>query len=188
MARKKVVIVDDDTIALEPYLMELEMSGVDVTMLENADDCFEFSQNSHTDLYVIDVMLATRDDSSKYNRTNTMNYLFTGCVLARDLRNQGVETPIIFFTQTSRREAMQEIKRQAKEIGNCAFLSKSDMEEMFDFRNIIQEVLGKGLEGASKRDWFSWIYKATLLQPNIAGLGVDAKVIADGPGNKLKKS
>jgi len=189
VSNKRVVIVDDDTIALRPYFMELEISGIDVTSFENADDGFEFSQNNSADLYLIDVMLGTRNDgSSRYNRDNTMDYLFTGCVLARDIRNHGVDTPIIFFTQTSKRYALEEIQRQAKEIGNCALLSKSRMEKMFDFQEIILEVLEKGIEETSKRDWFSWIYKSVLLQPNIAGLGVDLKTAAGGPRKKINKS
>ncbi len=189
ISQKKVVIVDDDAIAIRPFLQELEISGIEVELLINADECFDYGiNNSEVDLYIIDVMLATEDmDNSRYNSDNTMNFLLTGCALARDLRSHGIETPVIFFTQMANAELLKEINNQARDIGNCAFLSKSNMAATFDFRDIVQCVLEKGLDSAVKKDWFSWIYEAVLLQPNVAGLGMDGKVLANGPSKRIKK-
>jgi len=103
--QKKILIVEDERIIASVYSLLLRKKGYDVTITTNADDTFNKTKAMHPELIIMDVQLDGQ---------------LTGIDIARQLRLEGHDCPIIFTTGNLRQNTIQEVA----DIINCNVLIK----------------------------------------------------------------
>ena len=112
---KKIIIIEDDP-AIRTGLMEtFTNEGYSVTEAENGNIGFELAKKSDFDLIILDLILPGKD----------------GIEICKDLRNDGVKTPIIMVT--SRKEEIDKIL--GLEIGADDYVTKP-----FSIRELLARV------------------------------------------------
>lgn len=169
----RIIIADDDTIQLTPFLSELQFRGCDVRMFAEADSCRSFARRKAVaDIFVIDVMLAS---DSVYRRDDTDNYLLTGLLLARDIRAARPSVPIVLFSNMTLSHYIKRIERFEDGISNCTFLSKREFSSPFEFAETILRFAASQSVGNSKPSLWERVVDAVELKPNISGIGIDLK-------------
>ena len=119
MSDHSILLVEDDT-NLGNILSEyLELKGYGITLCTDGDTGYEHFKNNNYDLCVLDVMMPKKDGSS----------------LARSIRTEKDQVPIIFLTAKS----MKEDKIEGFTIGGDDYITKPFSIEEFLMR--IQAVL-----------------------------------------------
>lgn len=112
---KNILLIDDDP-ALRIGLREsLEKENFAVFEAENGEDGYEMSKSQKYDLILLDLILPLKD----------------GIEVCRDLRNEGIKTPIIMLT--SKREEVDKII--GLEIGADDYITKP-----FSLRELIARI------------------------------------------------
>ncbi len=170
---RRVVVVDDDSIWLDYLTGEIELRGIELRHLFEADGCLRSSGLPKSiDLFLVDVMLPSEFrypiDYSRY----------TGVFLARDIRKYHQAVPIVLLSNHSMPDAVARIQKALASIGNCAFVSKQRFKTALDFGDIIEAILADGV-GALKRGFWKRLGAGVLIQPNFAGVGVDLREVFD---------
>ena len=85
MTKPQILLVEDEPSLVLTLTDRLVAEGFHVTSCGNGDDAVELAQNDQFELIVLDVQLPGRD----------------GLAVCRDLRQLGVETPILMLTARS---------------------------------------------------------------------------------------
>ncbi|MBT3047251.1 MAG: response regulator [Candidatus Thiodiazotropha sp. (ex Clathrolucina costata)] len=169
----KVVVVDDDIIQTRPFLIEMESRGIEVIAFNNADECVEFINSGvPIALFIVDIMLRSR---GYYSPELTGNYQLTGLSLSRDIRNGYNEIPIILFTNTARKDLVEEIRRVSDLIGNCVLIQKHTITEMGQFAGIVEYVLRNGVKDITSKSLWERIKENVFFKPSVFGVGIDVK-------------
>jgi CheY-like chemotaxis protein len=177
---KRIVVVDEDAIQMAPFEIELNMRGYDVTVCATAEDCLDLlSSRRRFDLFVVDIMLAVRDESPVYTREQTNDFLLTGLHLARDIRRRRTKTPILLFSNTSNKDLLDVIQSWAKRIGNARFVPKYIISSGCEFGDMVDRILVGGLPGTSKKTALKRLKEAVMFEPNFYGVGIDFKKLKD---------
>ena len=88
LARKRILVVDDDAGIQELLELALAGEGYDVLVARDGIDAFEKLRDIQPDLIVLDLMMPRMD----------------GATFARELRRRGYNTPIMVLTAASRGE------------------------------------------------------------------------------------
>jgi len=97
----RIVIVDDERVAMLRYQQELELEGYDVVHYDSVADIKPFlttEKPDPVDLFIIDIMLPPEP---VYSAEKTDMGLYTGIFLAQDIRKRYPDAPIILLTNTS---------------------------------------------------------------------------------------
>lgn len=171
--KKSVVIVDEDINELAPFVIELQMRGINAIQYDSADSCMSKVQElDNVDLFLVDVMLATEGG---YPPEKTGGGLLTGLLLAQDLRPLFPDTPITFFSAASLQWIKEGIETTIKSIGNSALLRKGDFDSTYEFGEVIEQILEAGKYPVKKDNRLRKLWDAIILQPNISGVGIDLK-------------
>jgi CheY-like chemotaxis protein len=178
----KVLLVDEDRIQMAPFVAELELRGLSVHVLEEADSCLKTAKHhKRLDIAIIDVMLPS---ARRYSLEETQNHLYTGVFLARDIRSIHPDLPILLISNQTFREELRRIDRGMRTIGNCAFLSKRAFADASEFADIVEKILSHGIKKAEAKDIFGRLYRSIILQPKIAGIGVDLRELFRPTGTR----
>lgn len=169
----KVVLVDDDRIQMLPFIAELELRGLNVRQFGEADQCLRSARRSRDiDVFIVDVMLPS---ARIYSPDDTQNFSYTGIFLARDIRLSHPTTPILILSNHAFRESLLRIEQAMTSIGCCAFVAKQTFGGVTEFADVIQAIVSRGILGAKPRNIFGRLARSILMQPNVAGFGVDLK-------------
>ena len=98
--KRHVVVIDDRPKEIAPFLAELESRPYEVSIIQSASGFIDFlSQEKYVDLFVVDVMMYGFE--ALFRDVTTQNGLVTGLLLGRFLRENGIEAPIVFYSQAS---------------------------------------------------------------------------------------
>ncbi len=79
---KKILVVEDDPAIQKGLISNLEIEGYKVLASSDGEEAFYFGKTYNIDLIILDVMLPKKD----------------GFEICRDLRKQGVDTPVLMLT------------------------------------------------------------------------------------------
>ncbi len=171
--RSCVVLVDEDMIQMAPFVAELGLRGTKVRVFAEADSCLRSARRCKgVAVFVVDVMLPS---DGRYSREDTRDYLYTGVFLARDIRNAHPKTPILLVSNHALRENLRRIERAMATIGCCAFIAKQSFANPGEFADLVQRIAERGVIGAKPRNIFGRLARGIMLQPNVAGVGIDIK-------------
>jgi DNA-binding response OmpR family regulator len=110
-----VLCVDDDEDNNELFQFLFEQDGYQVTVCSSADECLQIIRNDEFTAVILDYLLPDRD----------------GLEVCREIRDSGVETPIIFYSGDTRETTSD----AAIEAGADAFLVKPN-----DLMEVVQTV------------------------------------------------
>lgn len=138
-----IYVVDEDIVQLQALVAVLEVIGLDVTQIDNADDALEsLTSASDVALVLIDVMLGTRDaDQSTFSRKSTQDFLVTGLELADRLAKSGnpaFPSRIAFLSMASRPHVVSQIKEKSKELGIPFFDKREIAKGVMEFAEKIK--------------------------------------------------
>ncbi len=137
-ANIRVLLAEDD-INLGTILSErLKMKGFDVDLCGDGDQAFKQYEQHTYDLIILDIMMPVKD----------------GFTLAKEIRRQDEETPIIFVTARS----MKEDILKGFDLGADDYLTKPfSMEElMMRIHAVLKRTRKKGDSPASEPDEFTF--------------------------------
>ena len=87
-----IAIIDDDSDILDASSLVLTSKGYEVVTADNPDDGFKIVKEKNPDLIILDVIMNEPDD---------------GFFLAKKIRREGIETPIIMYTSVSKSIGME---------------------------------------------------------------------------------
>jgi CheY-like chemotaxis protein len=171
----RVIVVDEDVIQVIGFCVELEARGISVEMFGEADTCLGFVKRKRVaDLFVIDIMLPSAE---AYSAILTSNYSLTGLNLARDVRRNYPETPILLFSNTANEIAQKEIRDVSAKIGNCAFVKKYSLTVSGQFGELVSRALSDGAEDITKASFWERLKDSIFFKPGFAGVGIDVKAL-----------
>jgi len=171
---RRVVLVDEDEIQMRPFVMELELRGVEVRRFFEADACLRSSRLlKHVDTFLVDVMLISE---RRYSTDETLDHMYTGVFLARDIRKYQQAVPIVLLSNHSMKDSVARIRKALASIGNCAFVPKQSFKGALEFGNTIEAVMADGV-AALKKGFWKRLGAGVLVQPNLAGVGVDLREV-----------
>jgi len=174
---KRIFIVDEDKNQLRSFINELEIRNIEVVHYENATDFKNDIENGATaDMAFIDVMLSP---GNEFSQEETKDYLVTGPVLARKLRQTGFETPIVFFTHAAQTQILDYVAGTIEQIGNAALLRKRDFPNAFIFGDTVEKLLTEGLEKSGFQKFLSAISESISFNVKAGPVGIDLKKAAN---------
>jgi DNA-binding response OmpR family regulator len=113
-AKTKILLAEDDQnlgLLLQDYL---EMEGFEVRLCRDGEEGYKVFQNTHYDICILDVMMPKKD----------------GFSLAKDIRAQDTNVPILFLTA----KALTDDKIQGFQIGADDYITKPFNEEELVYR------------------------------------------------------
>jgi CheY-like chemotaxis protein len=168
---KHILIIDDEKITLRYYIQELELEGYSVEVISRASECRRLIDSQTftlPDMFVVDIMMSPQ---GIYDKSKTEDGLLTGLYLARDIRKQYQDTPILIWSVTPFPELVDQAKRLAKSLNNCAFIRKSDYLPV-DFVEFVNSYFSNS---GFKSGFFRTLWDSLLLEPNFSGVGIDIK-------------
>ena len=87
-----IAIIDDDPDILDASSLVLTSKGYEVVTADNPDDGYKIVKEKNPDLIILDVMMNEPDD---------------GFFLAKKIRRENIETPIIMYTSVSKSIGME---------------------------------------------------------------------------------
>lgn len=134
----KVLLAEDD-VNLGTILSErLKMKGFEVDLAADGEQAFNFYSQKTYDLLIFDIMMPLKD----------------GFTLAKEIRRQDEETPIIFVTARS----MKEDVLKGFDLGADDYLTKPfSMEElMMRIHAVLKRTRKKAASPASEPDFYSF--------------------------------
>lgn len=110
-AKKKLLLVEDDTNLGNLLQDSLELKNYEVTLKRNGEDAFNEFKNGRFDMCLLDVMMPKKD----------------GFTLAKDIRRMNSQVPIIFLTA----KALKEDTIEGLKLGADDYITKPfSMEEL----------------------------------------------------------
>ena len=168
-----IVILDDNYIALSPYIAEIECLGIEVSVADNVIEWSEIlAKGKSVDLFIIDIMLPV--SGSGFSELATGLGQRTGLLVGKMLRKKGIDTPIIFFSVAWLEGAIKEIKNTENRIANSIYLQKQETlpEEL---ATIIEAILMKGKVPGKFSKGYAKIIESMFLKPSFFGAGLDLK-------------
>jgi CheY-like chemotaxis protein len=122
----RIVIVDDEFVAMSYYRRALELDGYDVQHYKSVDDLKSILFDKQTppiDLFIIDIMLPPGEI---YSSQQTDEGVYTGLFLAQDVRKKYTDKPIIILSNTIFRAVREAAKRLSSRLNNCIVMQKVD--------------------------------------------------------------
>lgn len=174
IGNRRVVLVDEDEIQMRPFVTELELRGIEVRRFFEADACLRSCRLlKSVDTFLVDVMLVSE---RRYPAHETLDHLYTGVFLARDLRKYHQAVPIVLLSNHSMKDNVARIRKALASIGNCAFVPKQSFKSALEFGNTIEVIMADGVS-ALKNGFWKRLGAGVLVQPNLAGVGVDLKEV-----------
>ena len=165
--KTKILVIDDDLIAVPHVVDELRMCGLSVDLMSDATQIralLEMDGPPPADFFVIDVMMDLRE---VYSLQETRAGLYTGVFLATDVRAKWPHVPLVLWSAAMLKFVKEAAAKSAQRISNCAFVSKGELLE-----DVIDSYFKRGRFG---RRWMERLWGAVTLSPNIAGVGLDVK-------------
>lgn len=130
MVATKILLVEDDRNFGDVLRSYLEMHGYEVDLATDGIEGFEKYRNGSYDLCILDVMMPRKD----------------GFTLAKDIRSNNTEVPIIFLTAKTLKEDVLEGFR----IGADDYVTKPFNSEELLYR--VQAILKRSLKNADPED------------------------------------
>jgi CheY-like chemotaxis protein len=167
---KHIIIVDDSKLSISAFLEELALTGFKVSHYRSVDSCLEFVKTKrHVDIFVLDIMMPP---GNAYRSRNTDDGLFTGRLLAHDIRRLYPITPIVFLSNLSDPINIDGFSRSRELLGNVVFLNKVDVSPVH-FSKLINSILSKGIDAVENKSLFAKIIDSLLIRPSFYGIGID---------------
>jgi len=174
IGNRRVVLVDEDEIQMRPFVTELELRGIEVRRFFEADACLRSSRLLKTvDTFLVDVMLVSE---RRYPADETLDHLYTGVFLARDIRKYHQAVPIVLVSNHSMKDSVDRIRKALASIGNCAFVPKQSFKSALEFGNTVEAIMADGVASLKKGFW-KRLGAGVLVQPNFAGVGIDLREV-----------
>ncbi len=166
----RVAMLDDDIRYGGKYYVEsLQNRGFEVQPFWSTDKFMAFfRQDGHADLVILDVMMPP---GRSLRTEQTRDGQLTGLVVARELRKLREQIPIVFLSSTPSAPYAEMAKGFSNTLVPCAFLEKSRTPAA-DLPNILAWYFKTG---KIQRGLFRRIVDSLMLEPNIAGWGIDLK-------------
>lgn len=166
-----IVIVDESVHEVRPLLTDLSIRGLNVKVCPSADDCLELIMNGQKpNLFVLDVMLLSK---GAFSQIETDDFLYTGLLLGRVIREILIDVPIMFFTSMSLASGLLYINETIESLGNSIVVRKHEIGKPHEFYDHIIPILESGrVQSKSVVGTFA---DNVLIQPNFAGIGFDVK-------------
>jgi CheY-like chemotaxis protein len=164
-----ILWIDNDVYIIDRLIKYLEIEGFMVTTFSNVDDCIGYlDKKPKVDIFILDLMMpcgkALTEEDTKGRET--------GILLCHFIRNYYPEIPIVFFTVATDKFFGKELKELCSLLGGILILRKG---EAFPERlaSDVKQIIENGLKIDSKYRLLTLIGDSLLLQPNIAGIGID---------------
>jgi CheY-like chemotaxis protein len=175
----RIIVVDDEQVAMQSYQRELELQGYEVWFCRSADEAESFltaETRNPADLFIVDVMLPS---GTIYSDEKTGLGLYTGLFLAQKMRKTYPNVPIILFTNASFPLVRDAAKRLSSRLDNCILLRKEDYLP-FELAEVVNAYFKElKLRPNRSRLILRRLFGSLILQPNISGLGIDLKKLGE---------
>jgi CheY-like chemotaxis protein len=167
-----VAMIDDETVHIEFYLKALGGLGYDTRHFKSPDSCLSaLAAGDRFSLFVTDLMMPS---FGKYSAKDTRDYLITGLCLAKDIRNQDRETPVMLFTNLNIETILAEVKRELASEPNFFVIRKMDYPP-----HILAETVDALLSGrdpfVKRKSLLRRFWDSLVLEPTVYGIGIDIK-------------
>lgn len=176
----RIVIVDDEHVAMRVYQEELELAGYEVKHYSSTSEIEPLLRGNNpelVDLFIIDIMIPPEP---LYSAEKTDMGLVTGLFLAQDLRKTYSDTPIILLSNTSFESVLRASRRLTSRFEDCIYLRKGDVLP-FQLADIVTRYFEERKLGRTRRHGIlRRLFGSLMLQPNISGVGIDLKRLGKG--------
>lgn len=146
------------------------------TLVTSHDECVKYAQsNEDIDAFILDVMLPS-DVVFSFEESN--RFQITGLLLGKVIRELFPNIPIVFFSIAGARnsELHKTILNSTKTMKNVFFISKSEVFPN-EFVKIVQDAISGVLKLGKSHSVSQALGESIILQPNVAGIGIDLKKI-----------
>lgn len=171
-----IVVVDDRPREIAPMLAELEARSLIVSVISSAEELENLlNQDITLDLFVLDVMIYGVQEF--FSENATQGGMVAGLLIGRMLREIGIGCPIVFYSQASFGNIINQIEDYSKILPNTAYVAKYDQHPAV-FADTICEFLKTGKVEGTVKKFLTVIGDSLILQPTIFGLGVYLKKLA----------
>jgi len=175
--QKRIVLVDDEGIAMENVSGLLSVNGFVVIRCYTADECLDvLSDRRKIDLFVVDVMLPVH---TAYTRQETGQFRYTGLRLAHDIRRRRRMVPIVFLSNMTEPDGASVIRAQQENIGNSLFLQKFTQGSI-DLAVRLALIAVSGTADIPSPTIMERVRNALIAQPNVSGIGIDLEKLIKG--------
>jgi CheY-like chemotaxis protein len=166
----KILIIDDDLIAIPHVASELRLEGFQVDAISTSKQIAKLLAKRGAfpaDFLVLDLMLVV----DLYSPEEAHHGLFTGLLLARDVRAKWQHVPILIWSAAPLKRVREVAAEFTKQIDNCRFLSKG--------APIAEAIKSYFKHGRFVRGWAERLWESMTIRPSIGGVAVDIKKLRD---------
>lgn len=92
MAKKKILLVEDDRVLCDAISKKLDKEGFDIVLAYNGEEGLNEANTKNPDLILLDILMPKMD----------------GLTMLKKLRESGSKTPVIILTNLSGKEKISE--------------------------------------------------------------------------------
>lgn len=169
-----IAFIDDDRLAADLWTFEMSSRGYNVVIEYSVNGCrrlLSLPEDERPDFFIIDVMMPP----GPYKPKQTRSGLYTGILLAREVRQACPKVPIILLSLAPIPEISKTSSRAARHLQLALYVSKRKVLPD-DIADIIDRYF-KELKLKPNR-WRQLLRKFSqglLLGPNVCGVGIDLK-------------
>lgn len=165
--KTKILLIDDDIVSVPHVADELRLCGFNVeTMVESSQIARLLTRQRAfpADFLILDVMIPS---AGLYSASEAQSGLYTGLLLARDIRAKWPHVPILLWSAAPLERVRTAAAGMAKRISNCRFVSKGARLE-----NVIEAYFK---HGRFTQNWPERLWGALTFRPGIGGIALDIK-------------
>lgn len=178
--KHRILMVDDERVAMRSYQQELELAGFEVWHYNSTakiKSLLESKKPERIDLFIIDIMMPP---GQLYSDEKTDVGLLTGLFVAQDIRSKYTGIPIILFSNATFESVLRAARRLSSQFENCIFLRKEEILP-YELSEIVTKYFKEmKLDSNRRHRILKKLFGSLLLQPNISGIGIDLKKLGKG--------
>ena len=174
MPADKVALVDDDEIYMQTYAQFMKLEGFDVACFRTPRsflDELETPGVSGFKVIICDLMMPW---GNAFSSDETDQGMLTGLRLVEAIRVKGLSAPIIIFTNLNLETRMKQLVTEAAKLKDVFVLQKHDAPPD-RFARAVQGLLERGTLSEQQQGALGQFFDSLILEPKIAGLGVNIK-------------
>ncbi len=172
----RILFVDDEPIFIQAYVEEFRLRGIDVEIVKDADACMKaMADHPAIDLFIIDVMLPPGE---AFDHSETSGGRITGLLLSRAVRQLYPDTPIVVLTQIAWGSLRPVTEAAADDLGDAILVRKAETPA-YELAEKVSKILADGISAVGRTSLLAELGKSIVLQPTIAGIGVDLKTFIE---------
>ena len=128
------------------------------------------SPGKEWDLFLVDMMMPP---GTLFKDIECGRGRFTGALVVEEIRKVYPQVPILLFSGTPFTEVREACEKIPMRVKNCAYWQKGSLQPRELAEKIDKLFTGGALE--ENKSWWDRLFGALLLEPNMAGIGIDVR-------------